>query len=99
MSTGDMRSFTITTLNTPLQLITDPGLLFKDINIQVMQANVFYGDGDRVTQQPQGATAPACPLAIAGSIITYDTLRGSTLWFKSSVASTPAIISCAGTEA
>ena len=95
---GEILSFSITTADTPLQLITDDKIFFRDINIQVMQANVFYGSGDKVSSQAQGTIAPSCPLAIAGSVITFQDLKGSTLWFKSSVNATPAVLSCSGTS-
>jgi hypothetical protein len=97
LQNGDFLTLVLTTSDVAAQIDADEDILFDDVNIHVYGADVYYGDGLFVALATQGAATPNCSTATANSILTFRNLHLATLFFKSKLNLTPAVVIASGT--
>jgi hypothetical protein len=72
-------------------------LLFKDVNIHVYGADVFYGSGIAVSNAVQSSATPTCSIIRANAVVWFQNCYVKELFFKSYVNATPGYVVITGT--
>jgi hypothetical protein len=95
---GTQLTFALTTgdIGAP---VTYEDVLFKDVNIHVYAADVFYGNGIAVSTATQSSATPTCAIIRANAVVWFETCYIKQVFFKSYVNATPGYVVVTGTVA
>lgn len=72
-------------------------ILFKDVNIHVYGADVYYGTGTAVNGAAQSSATPNCSIIRANAVVWFQEAYVNQLFFKSYVNATPGYVVITGT--
>lgn len=96
---GDFHSIVLSvpaaaTSTDPVPLITDPGIKYRDVNIQhTCTKDLYYGNGAIVQNGNVGAGAAPnynCTHCASTTVLTYQNVRAETIYFKHTDSTAPA---------